>query len=317
MATMDMLHIDKALSNVSIAYQNSDFIADEIFKAVPVQKQSDKYYEYGFEHFSPADDSRAPTTEANEVDWKVSNDQYFAQGHALRALIADEEMQDADAEFDLEAESTELVTDKILLNKEIAAANLLTNPSNYYTGLSLALGSNGTYQWSDYVHSNPQQDVLYALRTIHQLSGINANVMIVSRAVFDILKLHPVLIDLIKYTQRGVLTEELMAQLFGVEKILIGNALFNSSADQFSPNLNYIWGNNVVLGYVPPRAGRRVPALGYTFMWNKDGAGAVQVRKWYERSRRATVIEAERWYDMKIVSNMAGFVFTNTIAPTA
>jgi hypothetical protein len=50
-------------------------------------------------------------------------------------------------------------------------------------------------------------------------------------------------------------------------------------------------------------------------MWNKDGNSPVQVRKWYETSRRATLVEAERWYSQKIISNVAGVLFQDAVVP--
>ena len=37
-------HIDAALTNVSIAYANAEYIFDQIFPIVPVAKQSNKFF---------------------------------------------------------------------------------------------------------------------------------------------------------------------------------------------------------------------------------------------------------------------------------
>lgn len=309
------------LSNISIGYSNEQFIADQIFKPIPVSKQSDKYYVYGMERFRQVDDHRAPGTEANEVNWTLSDDQYYCEGHALRQAIADEEIQNADDVFDLEAEAVELITDHILLNKEVDAANKVLDPNSYHSDLRITLGVGGTYKWSDYNNSDPILDVHKAKEAIHKKSGVRANTLILSEPVFNVLKLHPKLIEIIKYVQRGVVTQDLMAVAFGVDQILVGSALKSdvTNPGQVAPgqveNLDYIWGNSAVLAYIAPRPGRKQVSLGYSFMWNKDGNGAVQVRKWYEQGRRATIVEAERWYDQKIISNVAGFLFSDAVDP--
>ena len=38
------VHIDAALTNLSVGYQNPAFIADRLAPVVPVRKQSDKYF---------------------------------------------------------------------------------------------------------------------------------------------------------------------------------------------------------------------------------------------------------------------------------
>jgi hypothetical protein len=322
MPTVQKVHIDRMLTNISIGYKNEQYIADKIFKEVPVAKQSDKYYVHGMERFRVHDDYRAPGTEANEINWTLSDDQYYTEGHALRHAIPDEERQNADDIFDLEAEATELVTEGILLNKEIDAANQVLNPNNYHADLRLTLGSSGApAKWSDYQNSDPILDIHRAKEALHKKSGIRPNTLIMSEQVMNVLKLHPKLLEVIKYVQRGIVTEELMKTVFGVDQILVGSALKSTvmNPGQASANgfdkLDYIWGNSVVLAYIAPRPGRKTVSLGYSFMWNKDGEGAVQVRKWYEQGRRATIIEAERWYAQKMISNVAGFLFADAVDP--
>ncbi|SNS22212.1 hypothetical protein SAMN05446037_100691 [Anaerovirgula multivorans] len=322
MPVVQRLHIDKALSNISIGYSNEQYIGDKIFKPIVVNKQSDRFYVYGMERFRTNDDHRAPGTEANEINWTFSDESYFAEGHALRHAIADEEKQNADDEFNLETEGTELVTEGILMNKEVDAANKVLNPNAYHADLRITLGAAGApAKWSDYTNSDPILDVQKAREAIHKKSGLRANTIIMSEPVMNVLKLHPKLVDIIKYVQKGIVTTDLMSTAFGVDQILVGSALVSSvnnpgqvEAGQLEP-LDYIWGNSVVLAYIPSRPGKKTAALAYSFMWNKDGAGPVQVRKWYETSRRATVVEAERWFDQRMISNVAGFLFSDAVVP--
>ena len=323
MPTVQKLHIDKMLTNISIGYQNEQYIGDKIFKEVTVNKQSDKYYVHGMERFRQHDDHRAPGTEANEINWTFSDDQFYTEGHALRHAIADEEKQNSDDVFDLESEGTELVSEGILLNKEVDAANKVLDPNNYHADLKMNLGTAGTFKWSDYANSNPIMDIQKAKEGLHKKGGIRPNTLIMSEQVMNVLKFHPKLLEVIKYVQKGIVTEDLMKTAFGVDNILVGSALKSAvqnpgqaTANGFD-NLDYIWGNSCVLAYIAPRPGKKTVSLGYSFMWNKDGNGAVQVRKWYETGRRATIVEAERWYAQKMISNVSGYLFSDAIAPTA
>jgi hypothetical protein len=199
-----------------------------------------------------------------------------------------------------------------LLNKEVDCASVLLNSANYASGLSSTLST----KWSDFSNSNPILDISDAKSSIHQRSGLRANTLIVSEPVFNVLKIHPKLIESVKYTQLGVLSQDLIATLLGVDNVLIGSALKSTATNPGQSDiLNYIWGNSAVLAYVPPTPGRKTPAIGYTFAWNKDGQGSVMVRKWYEMSKRSTITEVERWYSQKIVSNVAGYLISDVIAP--
>ena len=46
MPTPKSAHVDSALTNISIGYTNSMFIADQVFPSVPVLKQSDYYFKF-------------------------------------------------------------------------------------------------------------------------------------------------------------------------------------------------------------------------------------------------------------------------------
>lgn len=319
--SIQRVHIDKALSNISLGYKNEAYIADSIFKPLPVEKQSDKYYTYGMEMFRSNSDLRAPGTEAREISWTLSHDSYFAEGHALRTFLPDELQQNADEAFNLQADATELVTEGIVLNKEIDAASKVLDANNYHADLKFTLGTNSTYKWSDYDNSDPRLDIAKAKQAIHKKSGVRANTLIISEATLNVLMMHPKLRAAVQYVQVPVLTMDMLKMLLGVDNILVGSALKSTvaNAGQASAGqpeaLNYIWGNSAVLAYIPTAPARKQIALGYSFMWNKDGAGAVQVRTWYEQGRRATIIEAERWYSQKIVSNVAGFLFADAVTP--
>jgi hypothetical protein len=324
MPNVQKLHLDKALTNISIGYSNEQFIADKIFLPVSVDKQSDRYYVFGKEMFRQHDDKRAPGTEASEINWTLSLDTYFCEGHALRTPIADEEQQNADDVFDLESDGTELVTEGILLNKEIAAAEMLLDSSNYDSELVFNMGAAGNpAKWSDYLTSptnytsDPVLDIAKAKEKMHKKSGIRPNTLVISEPIYNVLKLHPKILKLFSgIAPVSIANEEQIRLALGVDRIIVGSALKSGATNPAQEdNLDYIWGNSAVLCYVPAKPGKKVKAIGYTFMWNKDGNGAVQVRKWYEQGRRATIIEAERWYAHKIISNVAGFLFADAVAP--
>jgi hypothetical protein len=135
--------------------------------------------------------------------------------------------------------------------------------------------------------------------------------MIVSYPVFSKLRVHPKLLAFFKISEVSIVSLQLMQEFFDVDTILVGKAL---KAIDNVDTLDYIWGKSVVLAYIPATPAKKTPALGYSFMWNKDGEGAVQVRNMYEQRPRSTIIEAERWYSQKMVSELAGALFPDVIA---
>lgn len=99
-------------------------------------------------------------------------------------------------------DGTELVTDEILLNKEIDAANKMLDTKNYHKDLQITLGATGApAKWSDYKNSDPILDIKKAKEAIHRKSGLRPNVLIISEPVKNVLEVHPRLLEVIKYVQ--------------------------------------------------------------------------------------------------------------------
>lgn len=323
MPSTQRVHLDKMLTNISIGYENEDFICDKIFKPVVVEKQSDRYYVFGKEKFRVVDDKRAPGTTANEVKWDFAHDTFYCEGHALRHFIPDEELQNNDGDFDLEVEATELISEKVLLAKEALCAEKIMDQNNYDSSLRFNTDNSGTRKKWDHKDSNPIKDIEEAKTAIHKASALMPNTLIISRPVYNALRLHPKLLGIFKNTEVSLVPINFMKEFFQVDEILIGSVL-RSDKDSIMPFkgtgsagddgvLNYMYGNSAVLAYIPKSPRRKTPSLGYAFMWNKDGEGPVQVRKFYNEDNRSTVVEAERWYDLKMVSNIAGAIFPDVI----
>jgi hypothetical protein len=143
-------------------------------------------------------------------------------------------------------------------------------------------------------------------------------VLIISETVLSILQRHPKILAILSNNDRKIADLQTIQLCLGVEKIIVGSGMKSTATNVGQPDvLTYIWGNSAVLCYVPATPGKKTLAIGYSFMWNKDGAGPVQVRKWYEIGRRTTLVEAERWYSQKIISNVAGFLFADAVTPVS
>lgn len=98
MPQVSEVHVDAALTNLSVGYRNPAFISDLLAPVVGVRKQFDRYYVYDSEReaFRSTNDRRAPGAEANEVDFSLSTDSYSCEDHALTSVIPDEERENAD-----------------------------------------------------------------------------------------------------------------------------------------------------------------------------------------------------------------------------
>ena len=298
------IHYDQILTNISLGYEQvGEFIAEQLVKVVPVKKQTDKYYVFGRESWIPSGtDYRAPGTVANEIGGiQVSTDTYYAQEHALQIVVTDEERENADSAFSPDRDATELVTAKILLNRELAVRNFVTDTSRYAPSLVKTLTA--TTQWDVYATSDPVQDFRLAKFAVHNTSFVDPNVAVIPYQVMFFLLDHPKIIDRIKYTDRAILTEELVASVLGLTNVVVPGMPVGTSAgtsNNFNMTATYLWGDDVLLAYVPKKAGLKTPAFAYEFAWTYGGK-VMLTDRWREEVRKSDLIRVSRRYDHKMI----------------
>jgi len=292
------IHIDRALTNISVGWSNVGLVAEQLFPSVPVLKQADKYYTFGREAWLPeSGDLRAPGSEANEIPGLgVSTDTYYAQEHALQVAVTDEERANTDSPMSPDRDGTELVTSKILLGRELAMATLVKDATQYASDMTVDLSVGVNTQW-DEASGHPIVDMKLGKHKMHSHIFMEPNTAIIPYQVMSVLEDHADIIERIKYSERAVLTVEIMQQMFGVPNIIVPGTGIATGAT-LTPS--YLWGKDVLLAWVPARPGLRIPAFAYEFTWGVDGFGQI-VDRWRENRRKSDLIRCSRRYDLKLV----------------
>lgn len=317
------IHVNAPLTNISIAYiQNAqNFVADRVFPMIPVLKQSDRYFEYKREDwFRIEAQLRGPATESAGSGFNVDNTPtYFANVFAVHKDVDDQTRANADSPINLDRDATEYVTQQLLLKREKTWAlnNFTTGVwGTDLTGVASAPAAGQFLQWNDSA-STPIEDVTEAGVEIAAKTGFRPNTLVLSPRVFNTLKNHPDVLDRIKYTQRGVVTADILAGLFEVDRVLVPWGVENSADEGLTGNFNFIFGKGALLAYANPRPSILQPSAGYTFTWNGLlGAGAAgnRIRSFRMEHLSADRIEGEMSYDQKVVAPDLATFFADAIA---
>jgi hypothetical protein len=304
-------HIDVALSNFSLQFKNAAFIAEQVAPRVPVGKQSNKYWIYGTENLrSDLADLRAATAEANKLSRSKSTDSYFTEDHSYAELISDEERGDTDLE-DPEMESTQLLTERILLGQEIRMATILSSTSLLTQNTTLS----GTAQWNNASSvGDPIADVQTGALTIAQNSGVKANTLILGPEVFGHLRVNAKIIARHQYVSAGAVTSSDLAAIFDVDQVLIPTAIQEAAAG----TRTFVFGKNAILCYVNPNVTLRSLSFMKTFMWvgapGTVNGVAVEIGRAAGVSRKADEVAVHKYYDPKIVTVKCAYLIKNAIA---
>lgn len=319
------VHIDAILTNISVAYiQNTaNFIADKVFPTIPVDKKSNLYFKYTKDDwFRDEAQRRADGTASAGSGYGLTTDNYQAEVYAFHKDIGDQTRANADNPLNPDMEATQFVTQRLLLRREVqwASAYFTTGvwTAGDYAGVSSTPGAGETWKWSDYTHSNPIIDVESAKAEVLSKTGYEPNTFVLGYKVFQQLKNHPLLVDRYKYTQAGaIVTEDLLAQLFGVDRVLVAKAVVNSGAEgSNAQSYDFTVGNSALLCYTAPNPGLLTPSAGYTFMWTGVSGGlgsTVGVSRFRMEELKADRVEGEVAFDNKVVAPDLGYFWSAII----
>lgn len=309
--TTSDVHIDAALSNISIAYKNDNYVGNKIFPVVPVDKQTDKYFTFTKDFwFRNSVERRGPGGNYPEGGLQVSNTNYECINMALSFPLPQEVIDNQDAGIDLETDGAEWLADQFALDREIALSAKIFDASAWSSSTTLS----GTGQWSDYANSDPVGDIHTGMETVKKAIGRYPNTMLMGAEVWDKLKFHPDLLDIYKHTTAAVLSVDKVRDMFdGITQVLVGDAIKNTAAEGASYSGSYIWPKNVLLAWVATRPSMRTPSAGYTFIWRQSGY-TISIERIEERKRRRDLLLADHAYDQKLTATDAGYEVINAVA---
>lgn len=319
------LYINKALGDVSVAFQQNtdEYIADRVFPNVPVQQQGGVFYKYDKDDwFRSIAGKRAPASESPGGGWTVTTDDYFCHVYAAHKDIDEQDLANADSQFNLDRDATLWTTGQLLLKREQIFASTYLTTGVWGRDLTGVAGTPSTNQFKqfDASGSDPVQTIRSAAITSQKANGIRLNTLVMGPSVMFTLEQHSLILDRIKYTERGIVTEDLLRALFRVDRIFVTNAIQNTAAKGATAALSFITDNSMLLCYTPPNPGLLTPSAGYTFSWNGLlGASALgtSIARIPVPLEKSTRIEGEMAWDMEVIASELGVYFGSVVGTPA
>lgn len=321
------VHIDHALTNVSVAFlqSNTNFVAASVFPNIPVQSKSDLYFTYDRGEFNRNEmKERAPGTQSAGGSYKITTDSYLARVYAFHKDVDDQIRSNADSPINLDIEATQYVTLKALILREnLFVTNFFSSTSGWtttITGVASSPSTNQVLQWNDDA-STPVEDIRAGKSVILGSTGFEANMLILGYQTWTQLEDNPEIIDRIKYqgtaANPATVSEQTVAQLLGLDRVVVMKAIQNTAKEGQTSTNSFIGGKSALLLYSAPNAGIMTPSAGYTFSWNGYlGAGPMgnRIKRFRMEENAADRVEIEMAFAMKMVSPDLGYFFTTIVA---
>jgi hypothetical protein len=321
--------VDPILSGFSDRFAEQTLYGERIMPLTPVNAKSARYMVFNRADWQVHDDRREPGTVANEIQGKRwSLDSFNLREHSLQSPIFDEERQQlasigslnansGDLSLNPERDATLLVTRSIMLKHEQKVSVAIRNTANYAGGNTVTLA--GAQQWSDYTGgtsstSDPVGAIRTAIRVIKAATGRTPNRMAVPDGVLEYIENHPRVID--RFKNFSLTNAEAWRTLTGFEgEIFIVDSVYNAANHvDATESITSFWGKDVWIGIVDEAPGQMTRTFGKTFAMPYPSGNIRPTDRWREEPRKADIVRTSMNYDIKITSNVAGYLIKNAIA---
>lgn len=317
--TASGVHLDYALTNVSVAYmqQAENFVGAEVFPSVPVDHQTNKYWTMPKNDWMRDDvKPRGPASESAGTGLTLSTDSYYCDVFAIHVDVPDQVQQNADASIDAEANAARLVATKMLIKNERQWVSDAFKTGVWGTDV---VGGTDFTKWDVPATSDPIIDIEKGRVAILSTTGFLPNTLVLGYNVYSSLLNHPAVIDRIKQTSADAVTADILARYFRVDRLLVSQAVYATNNEGETAAYAFAAGKNAWLGYVNPAPAIDMPSAGYRFVWDAvtDGAGGqsgVGTVRIPMPLKRAVRVESQAAWDNKIVAPDLGYFFSAAVS---
>jgi len=310
------------LRNVSIQYKNEEYIAEEIFPSLIVSPKAQlTTYDRG-NYFRDEAGPRNAGAAALRGNPTTSYVNIFTTNYAFGSECTDEDRADAKYQnspnIKPEIDAIEYATLKLLLHKEVLVSQAVVSTTSSWSGLTG--GSDVEGGWALGTNCTFFEDIHTAINTIIQNTGIRPNRLLLSFNTFNQLQQESTVLSRIASTSRGIVTADLLKDLFQLDKVIIATTISNST-DQGTTDSHtgiYLFEQNAGRGsaflyYWNPNVGLKKKNAGYicTLKGNNLTRGVYRYR---DAEHHTDIFEANE--EFSIESSFApdlGYLFTDTI----
>lgn len=300
--------VDPVLTQVARGYRNPAYVGDALFPRVPVGARGGRIIEFGKESFRLYNTARAPGSKVAVAQFGYTGQAYALTDHALSGLVPIEHMEDASQTpgIDLGSGAVRFVQDIIALRLEYDQATVARTAGTYAASNKATLS--GTSQWS-HASSLPIAAIEAAKEVIRGKIGMRPNTLLLGAPAFAALKQHSTVVDRIKYTGRDSATPELLASLLGLQRVVVGDAIYVDA----DGNTVDVWGKDAILAFtnIAPLASMGAPSYGYTYQMRNY---PVVETAYYDNTHRSWLYPVADSIAPVIAGAEAGFLWTAAVA---
>ena len=323
--------ITTRLQNLSLQYRNRNYIADRIFPVVVVPSMSVKILKYGKANmFRRADgeDFHAEGSKFKRLDYQAESTFATPKDIGFEESVTDEMLDIVNQEggslpIEPLVDAVQHVTNRIDLEKEVKVANCIYQNA-WVDGTVGGTSVGGNWSSTSSTTNTFISDIFNAKSVVRKSTGVKPNKLLLDYSTFlSICANCPQILDRIKYTQTGVLTEQLIAELLQIDEVIVGDAIYsiqkeskNSTSGSNFKSVD-IWdptnGKGSAFLFYQEAPSLRSLMAGVQFRLPYMGA-LRYVKGYREEATNSTVMQVVERVEIAPLAQDVGYAFTRCIA---
>lgn len=261
-----------------------------------------------------SDVNRAPRAGYSRDDYEMERGTFQTSEKGREELLDDSEraLLDQSSPGLAETVATYRAYMTIMRSQEKRIADIFDNVSNFAT--DAAPGG----VWSAKTTATPVDDVLFAVGAFRSACGMMPDALIMDYSAALELKQCESVVDRIKYTYSGLDISNIgapqLAQLFGVPRVLIAGAVYDSTHKGIATTIASVWNSSKVwLVKIASGMDLLEPCVGRTFLWTADSPLNPIVEQYRSEDRRSDVFRVRHHVSEELLAsrNTSGTAVSN------
>jgi len=306
--TRGVPRLDLGAALLEFIQEEKAFIGTQLF---PVFKSPEKKANYPAitraSLTQTADTKRGSKGNYNRGSMGAKDKSFACEENGFEMPLSDDDRALYKTDFDAEWASTKGAGGILLRNQEGRIATKAFSTSTF-TGSALYTDNSGT-PWAT-IGTDIVGQVIDGKEKVRKNCGIEPNALVLSKANVNKCLKNTAIKAAISYTARPTEAEIINAlkDLFGVKKLLIGNAVKNSAKEGAVFSGDDIWNATHVLLAVVAEDGQDLtqPSIGRTFLWDKDCPENVHVESYRDEPIRSDIFRARSHTDEVLIDPYFG-----------
>ena len=320
--SVSQITVPVANPNLTIQYKATEnMIGEKVFPIMPLTSPAQKILKYSKANMFRLEDGTLYRAEGGEVktfNWSIDsqtvNPRQYSAGESVPVEMIDIESMPGQLPTNSVIDAVQHATARIDMFKESLIAKTIYGTA-WVDGAvgGTSVGGN----WGLTTTSNSfLSDVFNAKAAIRSATGLLPNVLVLDYDTFIKQQFNPVVADKIKYTQRAVITEELLASLLQLDEVIVGRAVQTTSPETkktTSPTMTSIWnpsGKGNAFLYHRENPGLRTISAGYQFRLPYRGSMRY-IEGYYWYPTRSYIYTVTEQVDIAPVALDVGYAFTS------